>query len=129
MGTSGENSKPRGNRWVFVTLWMNSTLESVCHRVPMMVWPLYAEQHMNAVMLVEGIGIALRPKQREDVVVDRGEIARVVRDLVDGLSGKVVRSKVKELQEAGLTALEAGGASYQALEEVANKWKKNAGVV
>lgn len=104
----------------------NSTLESVCHGVPMIAWPLYAEQHMNAVILVEGIGIALRPKQREDGVVERGEIAKVVGDLMEGERGKVVRRKVTELQAEASSALTAGGTSFQALEEVANKWKKNA---
>ncbi|KAJ4797488.1 Glycosyltransferase [Rhynchospora pubera] len=88
--------------------------------------PHYAEQHMNTVMLSEGIGIALRPKESEDGIVERGEVARVVRDLMEGVNGKRMRSKVKELQGAASSALAVGGASYQALEEVENKWKKNA---
>ncbi|KAJ4780243.1 Glycosyltransferase [Rhynchospora pubera] len=104
----------------------NSTLESVSHGVPMISWPLYAEQHMNTVMLVEGIGIALRPKESADGIVERREVARVVRDLMVGVNGERMRNKVKELQEAASSALAVGGASYQALEEVANKLKKNA---
>jgi hydroquinone glucosyltransferase len=51
--------------------------------------------------------------------MERGEIARVVRDLMEGEKGNLVRRKVMELQVAGSSALAAGGASYQALEEVA----------
>jgi hydroquinone glucosyltransferase len=106
----------------------NSILESVCNGVPIIAWPLYAEQRMNALMLVERLGIALQPKQREDGVVERGEIARVIRGLMEEERGDVVRRKIAELQGAGLSAVAAGGTSYQALEEVANKWKKNAAV-
>jgi UDP:flavonoid glycosyltransferase YjiC (YdhE family) len=33
----------------------NSALESIMSGVPMIAWPLYAEQRMNAKMLVNGI--------------------------------------------------------------------------
>ncbi|XP_078176979.1 hydroquinone glucosyltransferase-like [Carex rostrata] len=97
----------------------NSTVESVINGVPMITWPLYAEQHQNAIMLVDGIGAALRPKARHDGLVVREEIAKVARELMDGEEGKRVRGKVKELQEAAINAAAEGGASYEALVEVA----------
>ncbi|KAL7231955.1 hypothetical protein ACSBR2_010053 [Camellia fascicularis] len=39
----------------------NSTLESLTNGVPMIAWPLYAEQRMNATMLVEELGVAVKP--------------------------------------------------------------------
>ncbi|EMS60552.1 UDP-glycosyltransferase 72B2 [Triticum urartu] len=39
----------------------NSTLESLASGVPMITWPLYAEQKMNAAILTELTGVALRP--------------------------------------------------------------------
>ncbi|CAA6665877.1 unnamed protein product [Spirodela intermedia] len=50
----------------------NSSLESVVHGVPMIAWPLYAEQKMNAVLLVEDVKVALRPRTGEDGIVGRG---------------------------------------------------------
>ncbi|CAL5396868.1 unnamed protein product [Camellia sinensis] len=47
----------------------NSILESVVHGVPLIAWPLYAEQKMNAVMLTEGLNVALRPKSDETGLV------------------------------------------------------------
>ncbi|KAF3335000.1 hydroquinone glucosyltransferase-like protein [Carex littledalei] len=101
----------------------NSTLESVGHGVPLIAWPLYAEQRMNALMLVDGAGIAVRPVALEDGVVERGEVARIVCELMDGERGKVARCKVKELQEAGISALSPEGPSHLALTKVANQWK------
>jgi hydroquinone glucosyltransferase len=43
----------------------NSILESVVHGVPLITWPLFAEQKMNAVMLSEGIEVGLRPRVNE----------------------------------------------------------------
>jgi hydroquinone glucosyltransferase len=34
----------------------NSTLESLVHGLPMVAWPLFVEQRLNAVMLSEGVG-------------------------------------------------------------------------
>ncbi|KAJ1275999.1 hypothetical protein BS78_05G180100 [Paspalum vaginatum] len=77
----------------------NSTLESLVHGVPMVAWPLFAEQRMNAVMLAEGVGAAIRLPE----VKDREAIAVAVRELMvmagEG-KGAVVRAKVVELQKA-----------------------------
>ncbi|KAF0923533.1 hypothetical protein E2562_006415 [Oryza meyeriana var. granulata] len=101
----------------------NSTLESVAAGVPTVAWPLFAEQRMNAVMLEERLGMALRPKAREDGVVTREEVAAVVLELMVGEKGASVRSKTKELQMASATAWTPGGPSCKALEAIIGKWK------
>lgn len=40
----------------------NSVLESVVNGVPLIAWPLYAEQRSNAVLLADDIKIAWRVK-------------------------------------------------------------------
>ena len=58
----------------------SSTLESITNGVPMIAWPLYAEQRMNAMLLVEELGVAVWPKVLPTKkVVDREEIASMVR--------------------------------------------------
>ncbi|GLT79980.1 hypothetical protein SLA2020_514450 [Shorea laevis] len=51
----------------------NSSLESLTNGVPMIPWPLNAEQRMNATMLLKEVGVAIGLKQsgREDGVVGR----------------------------------------------------------
>ncbi|GAB2271793.1 hypothetical protein Dimus_006624 [Dionaea muscipula] len=108
----------------------NSTLESITHGVPLIAWPLYAEQKMNAVMLNEQIKVALRPKAADDHengFVRREEIARVVKELMEGNEeGKGIRHRVKELSHAAKKALSDQGTSTKALHQLALKWKSRA---
>ncbi|KAL6959208.1 hydroquinone glucosyltransferase, partial [Sarracenia purpurea var. burkii] len=101
----------------------NSTLESVVNGVPMIAWPLYAEQKMNAVLLTEDLKVALRPKSGENGVVGREEIAAVVRGLMEGEEGKRLRSRMSELKDGAARALSEDGESTWALAELAQKWK------
>uniref|UniRef100_A0A803NV63 Glycosyltransferase n=1 Tax=Cannabis sativa TaxID=3483 RepID=A0A803NV63_CANSA len=101
----------------------NSTLESVVSGVPLVAWPLYAEQRMNAFMLTHEIKVAIRPKVSENGIVQREEIAKVVKSLIEGEDGKKLRNQMKDLKEAAAKALSPNGASTKALSEVVGKWK------
>ncbi|CAN6250963.1 unnamed protein product [Urochloa humidicola] len=102
----------------------NSTLESVAAGVPMVAWPLYAEQRMNAAFLSEGAGVALRVRAgRDDGVVGRGEVAAAVRELMEGEKGRAVRRRTGDLRQAADMAWAPEGSSRRAMEEVAGRWK------
>ncbi|PPR90076.1 hypothetical protein GOBAR_AA30606 [Gossypium barbadense] len=105
----------------------NSILESIVHGVPLVTWPLYAEQKMNSTMLVEDIGMAIKPKMEagQQTIVGRKEIEKVVRMVMEGEEGKVIRSRVKELKESATKALDSSGSSYESLSCVADYWKTN----
>ncbi|KAL6653971.1 hypothetical protein ACP70R_007436 [Stipagrostis hirtigluma subsp. patula] len=97
----------------------NSVLESLVHGVPMVAWPLFAEQRQNAVMLSEGIGAAIRVPEAKG----REKIASVVKELMAGEEkGAAVRAKVAELHKAAADGLREGGAATTALAEVVEKW-------
>ncbi|XP_051204621.1 hydroquinone glucosyltransferase-like [Lolium perenne] len=103
----------------------NSALESAVYGVPMLAWPLYAEQRMNAVVLERRLGVALRPRPREDGsgVVAREEVAAAVKELMEGEKGRAARRRAGNLQQAGARAWSPEGSSRRALEGVAAKWK------
>nr|KYP50080.1 Anthocyanidin 3-O-glucosyltransferase 5 [Cajanus cajan] len=100
-----------------------STLESLTNGVPLVAWPLYAEQRMNATLLAEELGLAVRPKVLPTKkVVGREEIARMVREVIpddQSLTSNSVRERVKEMQQSALNALSEGGSSYVELSAVA----------
>ncbi|KAJ4956878.1 hypothetical protein NE237_013661 [Protea cynaroides] len=103
----------------------NSTLESVVHGVPLIAWPLFAEQKMNAVMLVEDLKVALRPKVKKGIV-KRIEISKVVKCLMEGDEGKRARKRMRTLKDAASKVLSKEGSSGKSLSEVARKWKSHA---
>ncbi|XXG82176.1 hypothetical protein AAC387_Pa10g0175 [Persea americana] len=101
----------------------NSTLETVVHGVPMIAWPLFAEQKMNAVVLSEDLKVALRPREKENGLIGSEEIARVVKGLLEGEEGKRLRSRMRELKDAASRALSEDGSSSRALSELASELK------
>ncbi|PKU79922.1 Hydroquinone glucosyltransferase [Dendrobium catenatum] len=96
----------------------NSVLESLVNGVPIVAWPLYAEQKMNAVLLEEGAKVALRVKEGENGVVRREEVAKVVKELMEGEEGKQVRRGMQVMKKEAARAVGKEGSSYKALEEL-----------
>lgn len=103
----------------------NSALESVKHGVPMVSWPMFAEQRMNALLLEGNLGVALRARAQEGGGVVTGEeLAAAVKELMEGEKGRAVRARARDLQQTVERALGAAeGSSHRALEEVGAKWK------
>ncbi|CAL9118547.1 unnamed protein product [Musa acuminata var. zebrina] len=102
----------------------NSTLEGLVHGVPLIAWPLYAEQKMNAVLLAEDAKVALRVEADEDGLARREEIARANGCLMEGEEGKRLQRRARELRDAAARAMEGGGNSCMAMLDVAEKWKR-----
>ncbi|CAL5187995.1 unnamed protein product [Lathyrus oleraceus] len=99
----------------------NSVLESILNSVPMVAWPLYAEQKMNATMLSEELGVAVRATVAEGGVVFREHIAELIRRVMVDEEGIAMRVKVKEYKVSGEKALSGFGSSYESLCQMAKE--------
>ncbi|MBA0690652.1 hypothetical protein Goari_008314 [Gossypium aridum] len=94
----------------------NSILESLWHGVPIVTWPIYAEQQLNAYMMKEvGLAVELRWDYRGGTsdIVKAEEIEEGVRQVMD--AGSEVRKKVKEMAEMARKAVMNGGSSFNSI--------------
>jgi len=101
----------------------NSTLESMVHGVPLITWPLFAEQRMNAVVMSEGVKVGVRPRVSENGLVERVEIVKVIKCLMEEEEGREMRKRMKELKEDAANAIKEDGSSTKTLSQIAFKWK------
>lgn len=99
----------------------NSILESVVHGVPLIAWPLFAEQRMNAVLLSERLKVGLRPKVHENGIVEKMEISKLIKCLMGGEEGEKLRKRINELKEAANSALQEDGSSTKTISQFAHK--------
>ncbi|XP_059642938.1 hydroquinone glucosyltransferase-like [Cornus florida] len=100
----------------------NSILEGIAYGVPLIAWPLYAEQRMNAVLLTDYLKVALRVRMNENGIVGREAIAKYVKGLIEGEEGLVIRKRMRDLKDAAAMALSQDGSSTKSLAEVAQMW-------
>ncbi|KAL9164446.1 hypothetical protein ABFS82_06G104800 [Erythranthe guttata] len=94
-----------------------SLLEAVWFGVPMIGWPLYAEQRVNRVFMVEEMKVALPLEEAEDGFVTAAELEKRVRELMDSKTGTEVRRRVTEMKHSAAAAVAKGGSTVVAMEK------------
>nr|XP_010913835.2 UDP-glycosyltransferase 90A1-like [Elaeis guineensis] len=98
----------------------NSVLEGISAGVPLLAWPMIAEQPTNAKFVADELRIGLRIRASDgtrDGLVRREDVERMVRELMLGEKGKEAAENVKSLAEAARMAMD-GGSSWQALKQM-----------
>ncbi|CAK8537699.1 unnamed protein product [Lathyrus sativus] len=98
----------------------NSILESLWFGVPILTWPIYAEQQLNAFRMVKewGLAVELRVDYRKgskDVVMAE-EIEKGLKSLMD--RDNIVQKKVQEMKEMARNAVVNGGSSFISVEKL-----------
>ncbi|KAM7500064.1 hypothetical protein LguiA_024478 [Lonicera macranthoides] len=95
----------------------NSVLESISAGVPMICWPYFGEHITNCKMVCNewkfGIEVA------EDV--ERGQVEKAVKEIIEGESGKKVREKAKRWMKIAQEAAYSDGVSTQNLDKLVNE--------
>lgn len=96
----------------------NAVLETTTMGVPMIAWPLYAEQPFNSKFVVDEIQIALEAPQRidENWLVTRDDVERIVKLLMMEEKGQELRERVRELKAVARAAVAEGGSSAKNLD-------------
>ncbi|XP_051138386.1 baicalein 7-O-glucuronosyltransferase-like [Andrographis paniculata] len=94
----------------------SSILEAVSFGVPMIGWPIYAEQHMNCASLVEDLNLAVKMVPADGVVTAE-ELENRIRELMETATGKSIRHRVSEMKVSAAAAARRNGTSVAALEK------------
>ncbi|EOY08014.1 UDP-Glycosyltransferase superfamily protein, putative [Theobroma cacao] len=119
----------------------NSTLEGICAGVPMITWPLFAEQFYNEKLIVQvldiGVGVGTQQvvmhfgeNDKSGALVKAEDIKKAIDKLMDaGEEGEQRRKKAAELAATAEKAVAQGGSSYLnitlLIEDVMQKPKFN----
>ncbi|KAL4580923.1 hypothetical protein LXL04_017129 [Taraxacum kok-saghyz] len=104
----------------------NSILESLWFGVPIATWPLYAEQQVNAFVMVRELrlGVELSSTYRSgSELVMADQIKRALNSLMD--DSNPVRERVKKMSEESRKALMKGGSSLLTLEKLVEDMFEN----
>ncbi|KAJ0983002.1 hypothetical protein J5N97_011257 [Dioscorea zingiberensis] len=103
----------------------NSILESLWFGVPMLSWPLYAEQHFNAYRMVKshGLAVELRVDRKDGGFVSGEEVENGVRVLMgDSEEVKKVKERCGQMKVESRRAVEEGGSSFVSLQRLAGSF-------
>nr|WOC29674.1 flavonoid O-glycosyltransferase UGT73A26 [Scutellaria baicalensis] len=98
----------------------NSTLEGICAGVPMVTWPVFAEQFYNEKLVTEvlktGVSVGSKTWMRgASEGVGREAVAKAVEGIMAGEEAAEMRSRAKYYREMARKAVEEGGSSYNSL--------------
>nr|CAB3464651.1 unnamed protein product [Digitaria exilis] len=89
----------------------NSVLEGIMAGVPMLCWPLYAEQRMNKVFMVEEAGIGVEVIGWQQGLVEAEEVEAKVKLVLGSEEREELRARVTAHKQAASMAWKNGGSS------------------
>ncbi|GFP85552.1 UDP-glycosyltransferase 73c1 [Phtheirospermum japonicum] len=91
----------------------NSTLEGITAGLPLMTWPVFAEQFCNEKFIVNVIKTGVRVGEKMGVQVKSDDIKTVIEKLMDGgEEGEERRERARKLGKMAKSAPDEGGSSY-----------------
>ncbi|KAF9621608.1 hypothetical protein IFM89_024554 [Coptis chinensis] len=112
----------------------NSTLEGISAGIPLITWPVFAEQFNNEKLLTQVLNIGIRAGndvwnywiEPKDVSVTKEMVLKAVTELMgSGEEAEGMRKKARELGEMAKKAVEKGGSSYNDLTAVIEELRQH----
>ncbi|WCJ35789.1 UDP-glycosyltransferase 89B2 [Euphorbia peplus] len=94
----------------------NSILEAVIAGVPMIAWPMGADQFTNATLLVDELGVAVRACEGAKTVPNAVELANIFKESVN--DNGVGKERAKKISEQALHAIKDNGSSMKDFDEL-----------
>lgn len=115
-------SHPAGGGFLTHCGW-NSTVEGICAGVPMVTWPLFAEQFFNEKFVVQVLEIGVRvgvevvmhwgDEEKFGVLVKKENVKEAVEKVMgEGKEREERRERATKLEQMAKKAIEEGGSSY-----------------
>ncbi|KAL6845103.1 hypothetical protein ACP4OV_024598 [Aristida adscensionis] len=98
----------------------NSTLEGIMAGLPLLCWPLYAEQRMNKVFIIEEMKLGVVLKGYDEELVKAEEIEAKVSWVMDSGKGSALREDAAAQKIRGTETLKEGGSSHTSFVEFLN---------
>uniref|UniRef100_A0ACD5TR38 Uncharacterized protein n=1 Tax=Avena sativa TaxID=4498 RepID=A0ACD5TR38_AVESA len=95
----------------------NSVLEGITAGVPMLCWPLYAEQKMNKVLMAGDMSVGVELVGWQQGLVKAGEVEAKVRLVMESEEGSELRARVRVHQEGAAAAWKDEGSSRLAFAQ------------
>ncbi|KAL0726365.1 hypothetical protein Bca4012_022458 [Brassica carinata] len=99
----------------------NSFLEGVTAGLPMVTWPIGAEQFYNEKLVTQvlrtgvSVGATKHVKNMGDEIISREKVEKAVREVLAWEETEERRIRIKKLAEMAKTAVEEGGSSFNDL--------------
>ncbi|XP_038892836.1 UDP-glycosyltransferase 89A2-like isoform X2 [Benincasa hispida] len=97
----------------------NSVLESIVGGVMILGWPMEADQFINARLLVEELGVAVRVCEGTNSVPESDELGKVIAESMSGDSPE--KMKAKALKREAVEAVRSNGSSWKDMQDLVNK--------
>uniref|UniRef100_M1CAF2 UDP-glucosyltransferase n=1 Tax=Solanum tuberosum TaxID=4113 RepID=M1CAF2_SOLTU len=104
----------------------NSTLESLIAGVPMLTWPMGADQFANANLLVDEHEVAIRACEGAQTVPNSDELANLLAEAVQGNNVEERRLRASELRKVAINGIKEGGNSFKDLAAFVKKLREEA---
>lgn len=96
----------------------NSTLESLTAGVPLLCWPMGAEQPLNMKLVVNVLeaGVSIYAGKDHGEIVESDDIRDGIKKLMGEMRGKLARERAREISRMARRAVQEGGSSSKNLD-------------